>query len=105
MTSGNLNPIWWIGIAQNLTVSINRYVQWMSYCQFGLLFTRLDNTIESTSGLTNAIFKYSLNTKVINTLAQTVQAAYDNNQCASMMIAVGQIFSLIFEFTVPEDTI
>ena len=60
MTSGNLSPIWWIGIAQNLTVSINKYVLWMSYCEFGLLFTRIDNTIESMSGLTNAFFKFSI---------------------------------------------
>ena len=60
ITSGNFNPSFWIGVAQNTTVLINRYVQWMTYCEFGLLFTRIDNTIESLSGLTNAFFKFSI---------------------------------------------
>ena len=77
---------------QSGVVAIDKLSLWTQYCEFGLLFTRVDNTIESFSGLTNAFYKVVLNWVIIEGLAKKVQTSFEADQCGPMMIAVGNMF-------------
>ena len=48
-------------VVDNVFTSVVRLNQWMNHCQFGTMFTKLDNTFESIAGLTTAFYKFIMN--------------------------------------------
>jgi hypothetical protein len=84
---------------------INRYSLWQTYCTFGTLFTKLDNTIETFEGITTAFYRLIMNYSKVLVRVGDLTTALNNKECFKMFRAAGEIFSLVFEFQVPEDII
>ena len=103
--SGNFTPAHIFQNLQNYTLAINFLATWTSYCEFGLLFTRLDNTVESLSGLTNAFYKGVLNYSSLEVIFNDFKVAYQSGDCYTMARDFGKAFSIIFDFTVAEEFI
>jgi hypothetical protein len=84
---------------------VNKFALWQTYCTFGTLFTRLDNTIETLEGLTTAFYRVIMNYAKVLVKIGNFTTAFNAQKCFAMSQAVGEIFSLIFDFQVPEDVI
>ena len=107
VTSGSISPDFWIGVLQNATVAITATTEWTNYCEFGLLYTRLDNTIESYSGLTNAFYKGILNYSTLEMYFKDIKTQWEatTGDCSAMWVKIGQVFHILFDFTVTENYI
>ena len=84
---------------------INRYSLWQTYCIFGTMFTKLDNTIETFEGITTAFYRLIMNYSKVLVKIGDLTTALNNKECFKMFRAAGEIFALVFEFNVPEDII
>lgn len=82
---------------------LTRYAQWMKYCIFATLFTRLDNTFETFEGLTTAFYRIILNYSTVLVKIGDFSTSMAASNCRGMFQAVGEIFKLVFQFEVPED--
>ena len=86
-------------------IFIDRYALWMRYCEFGQMFTKLDNSIETLEGITTVFYKIILNYAKILTTLGDVTTNFQAGKCYEMFRALGVIFHIVFDFTVPEDII
>ena len=84
---------------------VNKFALWQTYCTFGTLFTRLDNTIETLEGLTTAFYRVIMNYARVLVKIGDFTTALSGQKCFEMSRAVGEIFSMVFDFQVPEDII
>lgn len=94
-----------IRILDDTFTLINRYSQWQTYCQFGTLFTKLDNTIETFEGITTAFYRMVMNYAAVLVKLGDFTTNMQAGKCFLMARAVGEIFKIVFDFKVPEDVI
>ena len=84
---------------------INRYSLWQNYCTFATIFTQLDNSVQNTEGLIGVLYKFVLNNAKITETFTELQEHFNGGRCFDMFLSSGKIFSLLFDFNVPEDII
>ena len=104
-TSGNFTPTFWIQLAQDGVVAVTATTEWTNFCSFGLLFTRVDNAIESTSGIINTFQSSLLHISTLKQYGQDFINAKNSGDCENMWISVGKIFGIVFQFTITENYI
>lgn len=92
-------------LIDDLATLVNRYSLWQTYCVFGTLFTKLDNTIETFEGITTAFYRLIMNYAKVLVKVGDLTTALNNKECFKMFRAAGEIFSMVLEYNVPEDII
>ena len=98
-------PTNFIGYVDHSATLINRYALWQEYCVFGELFTKLDNTIETFSGITTLAYKFILNYAQILVQVGDLTTKFQDGECFDMFKALGIIFHILFEYEIPEDIV
>ncbi|CAI2381979.1 unnamed protein product [Moneuplotes crassus] len=96
------NFVRWVNSGVTL---INQYAAWQNYCTFATILTRLDNAVETTEGLATLLFRVMNNYPKIFVHFADMTTGFTNQDCSKMSKAAGGIFSLVFDFNVPEDVI
>lgn len=92
-------------LLDSMATFVNRFALWQEYCTFGTLFTRLDNTVETFEGLTTAFYRVILNYSTVLVKLGDLTTNFNNQRCFNMFRAMGEIFSIVLNFNVPEDVI
>ena len=92
-----------LGVLDNTATFINRFALWMRYCEFGQLFGKLDNTLETLEGFVSVFYRFTLNYSKVFIQLGDLSVGYQAKNCFNMMKAMGVIFSILFDFQVPED--
>ena len=84
---------------------INRYSLFQNYCQAATLLTKLDNVFQTIEGVTGLLYKVVLNYAQLMILFGTIANAYNQQQWFNMAKGAGQVFSLLFDFQIPDDIV
>ena len=98
-------PTKFVGWLDSAFTLVNRYALWQGYCQFGTLFTSLDNVLETFDGITTVFYRVIFNYSTILIFLGDLTAAYNSKDCRGTFKAIGQVFSLALNFNVPEDIV
>lgn len=99
----SLVPVNGLKLIDDFYTLINRYSLWQGYCQFGTMFGKLDNTIETFEGLTTAFYRLIMNYATVLVKLGDLTTAFNNQQCFTTFRALGELFKMVFDFRVPED--
>lgn len=99
----SLIPVNGLKLIDDFYTLINRYSLWQGYCQFGTMFGKLDNTIETFEGLTTAFYRLIMNYATVLVKLGDFTTALNNQQCFTMFRSLGELFKMVFDFRVPED--
>ena len=100
-----LNPQNFFGWIQQGVTLINRYSLWQNYCQFATMFTQLDNTIENVDGFVALLYRFIYNQNKIQERSADFFTYLGREDCSNTFKSAGGVFSLLFDFNVPEDII
>ena len=98
-------PTQTVNLIDDITIGINRYALFQKYCEFGQMFTKLDNVLESFAGITTFFYKIILNYATLIGKFSDISTHYKEEKCQEMFKDVGMVFSKLLDFEVPEDIV
>ena len=94
-----------VALLDNALIFVKRFSAWQTFCEFGVMFTALDNTFESISGFTTAFYRIIMQYNTVLIKVGNFTQAFNTKKCFDMARAVGEIFSIAFDFHVKEDIV
>mmetsp|Transcript_13131 Transcript_13131/g.14753 ORF Transcript_13131/g.14753 Transcript_13131/m.14753 type:complete len:107 (-) Transcript_13131:49-369(-) len=97
-----LIPTHFIGWIDSIFTLINKYALWVNYCNFGSIFSIMDRFINTPEMPTMVLLRFLTNFNNLRTQIGEISKYFSKGDCFFMFIPVGEIFSVLFGFIVPQ---